>query len=118
MKTTYRIAAAALGFTLILTGQTIAQESADSVAYDAILAQDWAAAEAQLTAALKANPKDPFGLLNLAYVMRATGREDEAKKIYERVMAMDVNPLAELGEGKARRVKTIAKKSIAAMQPQ
>lgn len=115
-KTLAKTFAIALGLSFAAALPAMAQQEQN--AYDAIAAQDWARAEAELTKALAANPDDPFKLLNLAYVMRATGREDEAVAIYEKIVTLDENPLAELSNGKAKRVKSIAKASIAALEPQ
>ena len=97
------------------TGQSAQNEITplDDLGYQAILEQDWAAAEKQLNAAIAENPEDPFRLLNLAYVLRSTGRHEEAAEVYQKVLQLSDNPLAALPTGHGKRVKRIAKDALA-----
>ncbi len=56
-----------------------------ALAYGAIMDADWKRAEAQL-ASSSASENDPARLLNLAHIYRKTGRELEARKLYQAVL--------------------------------
>jgi len=90
----------------------------NDLAYQAIQQGQWQAAENQLRAELAANPGDPMRLLNLAYVLQNTGRNDEAKQVYQLVLQMDSNPLVAVGSDnnvKGVTAKSIARKGVAAL---
>ncbi len=92
--------------------------SASDLGYSAIQQGDWAKAELQLRAELKANPSDPMRMLNLAYVLQSQGRADEAATLYQSVLELDQDPLVAIGsESKPRpmRAKLVAKKAINTM---
>ena len=70
-------------------------------------------AERQLLLVIAEDPHNPYALLNLAYVYQQSGRNDQARILYERVLELRSNPLAELSSGKPARVKRIAQRGIA-----
>ena len=90
--------------------------TAETLAYDAVMAQDWATAETHLRQSIAERPDEPMLMLNLAYVLSSTGRQAEAIALYEKVMAMDSNPMVAVSDGKGRRAKAIAKQSMASLQ--
>jgi hypothetical protein len=47
--------------------------------------------------------------LNLAVVYRTTGRLDEARAMYDRILSQRDNPYAQVADGKVKPVKSIAK---------
>ena len=48
-----------------------------------------AAAETALMEAVQANPNNPYALLNLGTVYQRTGRFDQAREMFEKVVALD-----------------------------
>lgn len=95
---------------------TDSQAPESPVAYEAIMSGDLAAAEKTLGSAPAEVPKDPFKLLNLAYVMHEQGREAEAIAVYKQILELDENPYAELASGKPSRVKAIARHALALIE--
>jgi len=92
---------------------------ANNLGYQAIQDGKWAEAESQIRAGLAQNPKDPMRLLNLAYVLQNTGRQDEAAGVYEQVLQLDRDPLVAVGaDSKVRpmRAKILAKKGMASLE--
>jgi thioredoxin-like negative regulator of GroEL len=69
------------------------------VAYTEITQADYFAAEAKLVRELRAHPYEPELMLNLAAVYAKTGRLDQARALYTRVLAQ---PQAELALGATR----------------
>ena len=69
-------------------------------------------AERELLLVIAEDPHNPYALLNLAYVYQQSGRNDQARILYERVLELRSNPLAELPSGKPARVKRIAQRGI------
>ncbi len=69
-------------------------------------------AERELLLVIAEDPHNPYALLNLAYVYQQSGRNDQARILYERVLELRGNPLAELSSGKPARVKRIAQRGI------
>ena len=53
----------------------------------------WGDAEKLLRQDLKQNPNNVERLLNLAFVLRNTGRHSEAERVYEQVLMLDQNPV-------------------------
>jgi len=96
--------------------RTTAAAEADRYAMEAILAGDYATAEARLRDAERFAPGDPYRLINLAMVLQSTGRANEAAALYRRVLEMDINPLGALPSGKGRPVKSIAKSALASLE--
>lgn len=102
----------------VSTGSTsTASAEPKTYAYDTIRAGDWEAAEAQLRAAVAEHPDDPLHMINLAYVLKKTGRVDEAAELYRAVLVSPSNPYAAVrdsdAEVKGRRVKAIAQQALA-----
>jgi uncharacterized protein HemY len=82
-----------------------------SLAYSAIMDSDWKRAEAQLAKSTAAED-DPARLLNLAHVYRKTGRELEAKQLYEAVLA-EPDMTLELASGEPASAHALAQKALA-----
>lgn len=73
-------------------------------------------AERELLLVVAEDPHNPYALLNLAYVYQQSGRNDQARILYERVLDLRSNPLAKLSTGKPARVKRIAQRGIAEIE--
>ena len=111
---------------LILTGAAWADDNppvindsnnvSQSYQANAIQEGNLTLAERELLLVVAENPHDPYALLNLAYVYQQSGRSDQARILYERVLGMRTNPLAELSSGKPARVKRIAQRGIAEIE--
>ena len=69
-------------------------------------------AERNLLVLLAEQPDDPYALLNLAFVYQQSGRVEQALILYNRVLELRKNPLAELPSGQPARVKRIAQRGI------
>ncbi len=82
-----------------------------SLAFSAIMDSDWKRAEQQL-AESSAAETDPARLLNLAHVYRKTGRELEAKQLYEAVLA-ERDMTVELASGEAASAHQLAQRALA-----
>ena len=76
-----------------------APPAADDVAYRAIMARDWSAAEQQLLAGLAKDPTNVFRQLNLAWVYAQTGRKEQAAMIYQRILMSDQDQVAAVRSG-------------------
>jgi len=77
------------GAMLALPMTVAAQDRGDRYAHAAIERGDYAAAERQLNREARVSPNRPEVLLNLAAVYAMTQRPDEARALYERVLAGD-----------------------------
>ena len=107
---------------LILSGATWADEAPpvtndsdgikQSYQANAIQEGNLTQAERELLLVIAEDPHNPYALLNLAYVYQQSGRNDQARILYERVLELRGNPLAELSSGKPARVKRIAQRGI------
>lgn len=107
---------------LILSGATWADETPpvtndsdgikQSYQANAIQEGNLTQAERELLLVIAEDPHNPYALLNLAYVYQQSGRNDQARILYERVLELRSNPLAELSSGKPARVKRIAQRGI------
>lgn len=82
-----------------------------ALAFSAIMESDWQRAERQL-AASSAAETDPARLLNLAHVYRKTGRELEAKQLYEAVLA-ERDMTVELASGQPASAHALAQRALA-----
>ena len=69
-------------------------------------------AERNLLVLLAEQPNNPYALLNLAFVYQQSGRAEQALILYNRVLELRKNPLAELPSGQPARVKRIAQRGI------
>lgn len=82
-----------------------------ALGFAAIMDSDWKRAEERL-AASSAAETDPARLLNLAHVYRKTGRELEAKKLYEAVLD-ERDMTVELASGEAASAHELAQRALA-----
>jgi hypothetical protein len=82
-----------------------------ALGFAAIMDSDWKRAEQRL-AASSAAETDPARLLNLAHVYRKTGRELEAKKLYEVVLA-ERDMVVELANGEPASAHQLAQRALA-----
>ena len=78
---------ASLAFATLIGTPAAAQMRDDPYAQRAIMSRDFVQAERQLRAEARIHPDRPEVLLNLAAVMAQTGRTDEARTLYDRVLA-------------------------------
>lgn len=81
-----------------------------ALGFSAIMDSDWKRAEQQL-AASDAAETDPARLLNLAHVYRKTGRELEAKKLYEAVLA-ERDMTLETADGRPASAHELAQRAL------
>jgi tetratricopeptide (TPR) repeat protein len=51
--------------------------------------QDWERAEKDFLGVLEKNPDNPYALLNLGAVYQNTGREAQAKEMYDRLLKLE-----------------------------
>ena len=112
----------AISLLLILSGAAWADENppiindskgvTQSYQADTIKEGNLTLAERELRSLIAENPHDPYALLNLAYIYQQSGRNYQARVLYERVLDLRSNPLAELPSGKPARVKRIAQRGI------
>ncbi|MHA6720457.1 tetratricopeptide repeat protein [Sphingomonas sp. RS6] len=79
------IVVAALAPMMLIAAPAAAQDR--RVASEQIMYRAYAPAEQKLLGTLRTNPDLPEALLNLAAVYSATGRTDEARAAYQRVLA-------------------------------
>lgn len=77
------------GAMLALPLTAAAQDRGDRYAHAAIERGDYVAAERQLKREARVSPNRPEVLLNLAAVYAKTQRDDEARELYQRVLASD-----------------------------
>lgn len=82
---------------------------------DAILNGDYHAAEQNLRAHLNQSPTDAFAMLNLAAIYDRSGRSDEARDLYQRIMELRNNPYAKLANRRVEPVKSIARTALDGM---
>lgn len=57
-------------------------------AYEDILNKDYTQAEKHLTDALDINPNNPYALINMGVVYENTGRQAQAREMYEKAKAV------------------------------
>ena len=93
MKTNLRRLAIVL-LPILLIGCASTPEKAPDVnlseqAFQAIAAGDYEEAEALLEVALSINPDNPYALLNLGVVYQQTGRIDQAREQYVKVILLN-----------------------------
>jgi Tfp pilus assembly protein PilF len=79
---------------IVLIGCASTPEKAPDInlseqAFEAITAGDYEKAEALLEVALSINPDNPYALLNLGVVYQQTGRIDQAREQYVKVILLD-----------------------------
>lgn len=104
---------------VVVKALPITEESATAKpAYQAqaIRQGDFDLAENKLLGLLAEEPGNPYALLNLAFVYQRSGRAEQALILYNRVLELRKNPLAELSSGQPARVKRIAQRGIAVIE--
>ncbi len=87
-------------------------ENINTYQAEAIAGGEYQQAEAELLQILSSSPNDPFALLNLAVVYHKNGETEKARKVYDQILELKQNPLAELARGKPQRVKAIAQQGL------
>lgn len=96
-----------------------AATQSDGLAFESIQSGNWSAAESELRTGLATTPNDPMKLLNLAFVLQKSGREDEAAEVYAQVLQLDRDPLVAIGSEtntRPMRAKLLARKGMAALE--
>ena len=86
-----------------------------SLGYDALMAADYAAAEAQLRSRHGLAAYDPARLINLGQVLARTGREREASKLFKRVLEED-DVVIILADGRQMGSQTAARIALESLQ--
>lgn len=81
-----------------------------ALGFAAIMDEDWVKAERQLLASSAAE-NDPARLLNLAHVYRKTGREAEARRLYQAVLDQR-DRTVELANGEPASCHTLARQAL------
>lgn len=81
-----------------------------ALGFAAIMDEDWAKAERQLLAS-PAAADDPARLLNLAHVYRKTGRETEARRLYQAVLD-ERDRTVELANGEPASCHALARQAL------
>lgn len=92
---------------------TLATSEADPYASKAIANEEWTRAASILEAI---EGEDPLVLLNLAHVYAKSGDREQAIGVYQRVLAHETNPYADIGDRAPLRVKTIAELKLSLLQ--
>lgn len=86
--------------------------------YDELQKGNYGKAERYLKQALTINPDNPYALLNLGVVYENTGRTEQARERYERVLTLrqedqQIIPMrTSKDEAKGRSIGTIAKENL------
>jgi Tfp pilus assembly protein PilF len=57
--------------------------------FDELSDGNYKKAEEYLQKALEANPDNPYAILNMGVVYQHTGRKDQARQMYEKVLALE-----------------------------
>lgn len=89
--------------------------------FEAIAKRDYARAEVPLKRALSINPENPYALLNMGVVYHETGRLDKARQMYQRLIALQPEEVAEesnSGSFAGKRVVDIAKENLDLLKAQ
>jgi Flp pilus assembly protein TadD len=81
--------AAVLILPIIAAGCLSTDQKLANKGFAAIEQGQYPAAEKALTDALKANPNNAYALLNLGTVYQRTGRFDQAREMFEKVIALN-----------------------------
>lgn len=83
--------------------------------YEELVKHNYEKAEAFYEVALSVNPSNPYVLLNLGVIYQNTGRIEQAKKMYQRVIALNSNQKAILsttGNHIGKNLSDIAKMNL------
>lgn len=89
--------------------------------FQAISKRDYAQAEGPLKKALSINPDNPYALLNMGVVYQETGRLDKARQMYERLIALQSEEVAEesnSGSFAGKGLVDIAKENLKLLEAQ
>jgi tetratricopeptide (TPR) repeat protein len=87
--------------------------------YEELVKQNYDKAEAFYEVALSVNPSNPYVLLNLGVIYQNTGRIEQAKKMYQRVIALNSNQKAVLsttGNHLGKKLSDIAKMNLQSLE--
>lgn len=76
--------------------------------YEELIRQNFDQAEAFFDLALSINPQNPYALLNLGVVYHNTGRYEQAKQMYQKVIELDKETKAKQTTDKNYKGKTLA----------
>lgn len=110
-----------IGMAVALVGCAIPithDEQLVETAYQHIIDREWNEAEPYLLEALEENEDNPYAVLNLGVVYQQTGRDIEAREMYNRVIEMDPSNLAirtNVGVDRGRTLTALAKRNIERM---
>ena len=74
---------------LVLTACASTDQKLANRGFEAIEDGQYVAAEKALTQALEANPDNPYALLNIGTVYQRTGRFNQARVMFEKVVALN-----------------------------
>ncbi len=83
-----------------------------------IIDREWSQAEPYLLEALQENDDNPYALLNLGVVYQQTGRDIEAREMYNRVIDMEPSNTAtrtNIGEERGRGLTELARRNLQRM---
>jgi Tfp pilus assembly protein PilF len=89
--------------------------SRTALGYEALMRQDYSAAEAQLEARRGVATNDPARLLNLAHVHWRTGRIASARALFEQVRSHRRHFAVELADGSVRDSREVAHMALERM---
>lgn len=101
---------------LAMIAATAPAQYKDQTGYRAIAAGDFAAAERMLVAERRIFPDRPELMLNLAVVYSRTGRTDDARALYARVLERPAKEL-EMPSGRAAWSHDLARTALASLDP-
>jgi thioredoxin-like negative regulator of GroEL len=115
VKKTISLAAFVGAICCVFSINVVAVDNSHRYGADAILNGDYHAAEQKLRAHLNESPTDAFAMLNLAAIYDRSGRSDEARDLYQRIMELRNNPYAKLANRRVEPVKSIARTALDGM---
>jgi len=117
MKKTLTFCAVAAG---LAGGPALTASAADgNRAHQAIASGRWFEAEDMLRQDLVRKPNDPAALLDLAFVLRNTGRQREAVGVYQRVVRLADDPVFIADDGTrltAMRAKSLGRSGVDSLE--
>lgn len=102
---------------IALAGAGTAATASDRTGFTAIKQGDFSTAERTLLAERRIYPSRPELMINLATVYRNTGRRDEARALYEAVLARP-NTLMDVTTEQTAWSHTLAQAGLARLNPQ
>ncbi|MEQ1726677.1 MAG: tetratricopeptide repeat protein [Sphingopyxis sp.] len=89
--------------------------AAGALGYDALVAGDVRAAEAQIEANRQADANDPARLINLGYIHMQTGRYRSAQALFEAARDSQRHFDVELANGEVADTRTVARRALSRM---